>query len=234
MVMQNGRSWVARVSVGSMAVAMAFAAAACSDSNDTTPLVATTVTANTGANQQVGIVGQALADTLSVHVADQDGNAMPNAVVGWTVVSGSGSASATTSTTDVNGNATTVWTLGTKAGLDSMTVAVANGPSLVLTATAGASAFASLAKVTGDSQTVVSGSTTQPFVVMATDQFGNPVANATVIWSVVGGGVLSVVSSTTDATGATQATLATAATPGTYVVTAVSGSATVTFNVTGS
>ena len=70
-------------------------------------------------------------------------------------------------------------------------------------------------------------------VVLVVDQFGNPVANATVSWATTGGGNLSAASTTTDATGHTQVTLTTTSTTGAFSVTASSGTATaVTFTGT--
>ena len=71
-----------RLSAACMAAAFMVAATACNDSStNTVPPVATTITANTGSDTQVGTVGQPLAQTISVHVADQDGNALSNATV---------------------------------------------------------------------------------------------------------------------------------------------------------
>lgn len=225
----------ARAIAGTILAAATVATAACgSDSNENTvPPVATTITANSGSSGQTGAVGTALASPISVHVVDQNGAAMVGAAVTWTPTLASGSVQPTTSTTDASGNATTAWTLGSIVGTDSLTAAVGTGASVVITATGVAGSFSSLTLVSGNAQTVAAGSTTAAFVVKAVDQFGNPVAGATVSWAVSGGGSLSSSSTTTDATGTTSVTLTTGAAPATYAITATSGTATpVTFTVT--
>lgn len=218
-------------------VAMGFTAAttACDDkSSNTAPLVGTTVTINTASGAQTGTAGQALAQPISVHVVDQSGAAFAGASLTWTVMSGGGSVSAATSTTNATGDATTIWTLGNTVGADSLKADLGNGSSVIIAATAVAGPFASLSLVSGDAQSVTAGSTTQPLVVKAVDTLGNAVANATVAWTVTGGGVLSTASTATDANGMAQVTLATDANPATYTVTATSGTAAaVTFTVTG-
>jgi F420-0:gamma-glutamyl ligase len=92
----------------------AIGASACSDnSNTTTGLTATTITANAATNAQTGVVGTALAQPVAVIVADQNGAPLANATVNWAVTAGGGSVASSTSVTDANGNATVVWTLGT-------------------------------------------------------------------------------------------------------------------------
>jgi adhesin/invasin len=204
-----------------------------SDSN-TVPLVATTITASTGASGQTGVVGTALAAAVSVHVVDQNGNPFPAAVVTWTPAATSGSVAASTSSTDASGNATALWTLGTVSGTDSLTASLPSGASTVIVATAGASAFSSLTLVSGNAQQIVSGGTSAALIVKAVDQFGNPVPGATVNWTTTGSSTLSSSSTTTDATGTTSVTLTTGPSPATYTVTAASGAATpVAFTVTG-
>jgi len=226
----------ARIFSTIIAVGMTAATTACGDdkSSNTAPLVATTVTINTGSDGQTGTVGQALAQPISVHVVDQNGAAFAGATVTWTVMSGGGAVSGPTSTTNATGDATTTWTLGNTAGADSLKADLGNGASVIVAATATAGPFASLALMSGDAQSLTAGSTTQPLIVKAVDALGNVVANATVTWTVTGGGTLSASSTTTDATGLAQITLATDATPETYTVIATSGAAApVTFTITG-
>jgi hypothetical protein len=218
-----------------VAIGITTATTACDDnSSNTAPLIGTTVTINTGSDAQTGTAGQALAQPISVHVVDQNGAAFAGASITWTVMSGAGTVSAATSTTNATGDATTIWTLGNTAGADSLKADLGNGSSVIIAATALAGPFASLSLVSGDAQSVTAGTTTQPLVVKAVDTLGNPVANATVTWAVTGGGVLSATSSTTDATGMASVTLATDANPATYTVSATSGTvAAITFTVTG-
>ena len=75
--------------------------------------------------------GQPLAQPIVVHVVDQNGASIANAVVKWTVLSGGGSVSAATSQTDANGNASITWTMGPAAFADSLRAAIANGASVI-------------------------------------------------------------------------------------------------------
>ncbi|MEP6495120.1 MAG: Ig-like domain-containing protein [bacterium] len=226
----------ARLFSATLATAIVATMAACGsdDNTNTAPLVATTVTINTGSNGQSGTVGQALALPISVHVVDQDGNAFSGATIAWTVLSNGGTVPAATSTTNATGDATAVWTLGNAPGADSLRADLGNGSSVIITATATVGSLTSLTKVSGDAQTVAGGSVAQPFVVKAVDGGGNALANIAVAWVATGAGTLSASTATTDATGVAQVTLTTVAGPGTYTVSATSGTAAaVTFTVTG-
>jgi adhesin/invasin len=125
-----------------------------------------------------------------------------------------------------------VWTLGSAVGTDSLQASIAGGADAFITATATAAAASAVHITSGGTQTVTAGTTTAPLVVQVVDQFGNPIAAATVAWAVTGGGTLSAATSTTDATGSTQVTLTTAAAPANYTVTAMAGTLTpVTFTI---
>jgi adhesin/invasin len=196
----------------------------CTDNtNSVAPLTATAVTTNAATNGQIGVVGAALAQAVGVAVIDQNGAPLANATVTWAIESGGGSVASSTSTTDSNGNATVVWTLGSVAGTDSLKASIASGASTFVTATATAGPAAQIQITSGNPQSVTAGTTTAPLVVQVVDQFANPVVNGTVTWAVTGGGTLSATSTTTDATGSTQVTLATGAAPATYSVTATVG-----------
>ena len=114
------------------------------------------------------------------------------------------------------------------------------GVDITITPTSAASGSATnLAAASGSGQTgTVSTALASPFVVRATDGFGNGVSGVPVTWAVAGGGgSLGGVTTITDATGFAQATLTLGATPGANTVTAtnagLSGSP-VTFSATGS
>ena len=102
-----------------------------------------------------------------------------------------GTLSAASNTTDANGNATVNLTLGNTAGVDSVRASLANGASVILTATATSGAFTNLVMVSGDAQSVTAGATTQAFVIRAVDQFGNSVTGVPITWATTGGGTLS-------------------------------------------
>jgi len=230
-------TWLGSAPRWSLALAamVVIGASACSDNNDnsTSPLTATTITASSATNAQTGVVGTALARPVAVVVADQNGAPLAGATVNWAVTAGGGSVASATSVTDASGNATIAWTLGTTVGTDSLEASIAGGASAFITATATAAAASAVHVTSADTLTVTAGTTTAPLVVKVVDQFGNPIAGATVTWAVTAGGTLSATSSTTDATGSTQVTLTTVAAPSNYTVTATSGTLTpVTFTIT--
>jgi len=117
--------------------ALLLSSGACGDNNVVNAVVlnATSITVSAG-DGQVGLVGQPLAQPIVVHVLDQNGASLANAVVTWTVTFGGGSASAATSQTDVYGNASINWTMGPAAGADSLRAAIANGVSVTVSAAA--------------------------------------------------------------------------------------------------
>jgi hypothetical protein len=139
--MQQRSSRYTRRLVPALGGALLLSSAACGDKvnnsviTNAVILTATSITISSG-NGQVGVTGQPLAQPIVVHVADQNGASIANAVVDWTVLFGGGSVSAPTSQTDANGNASITWTMGPTAGVDSLRAAIANGASVTITATA--------------------------------------------------------------------------------------------------
>jgi len=69
---------------------------------------------------QMAVAGSTLPLPLVVKVADQYGNVVPGAVVGFQVTGGGGSLSAATATTDASGQAQVSWTLGAVAGANAV------------------------------------------------------------------------------------------------------------------
>lgn len=231
--MHSGHRHLNRGLLAIGAVLVAASSACKSDSNNSAPLVAASIALSAADTALTGTVGNVLTQPIVVTVSDQDGNPVPNATVTWAVTSGLGSLTATTSETGSTGQATVVWTLGNLAGVDSITASIPSGATVKVGAVAVAGPVATLVKVNGDIQTVTSGTTSAPFVIEATDSFGNPVANASVSWSVQGGGALSSTATTTGANGQTQVTLLLASSPTTYMITATSGLFSVVFTLTG-
>lgn len=193
--------------------------AACHSSDSTAPATPSTISAVAGANAQIGTVGQPLANSISVTVLSDNGSPVAGAFVSWTVQSGGGSISVTSSSTDSLGVASVSWTLGTVAGADTLTATVNGLTPLVISATANPGAVASLVKVSGDAQVVPAGTTAAPFVVKAEDVYGNPVPGVTVSWITENGGELSANTTVTGADGLAQ-NVFTADTTSTYDVVA--------------
>ena len=181
--------------------ALAVSAAACSSDNNSAPLVAASINVSASSQGQIGTVGTALSQAVTVQVLDQNGNPVANNAVTWTVTAGGGTISQATSSTDGNGNATTIWTLGTVAGVDSLQASIVSGATVKVGAVALAAGMSALVKVSGDSQSVAPGATSQALIVKAVDIYGNAVSNVAVTWGATGGAALSSTSTTTNASG---------------------------------
>lgn len=158
-------------------------------------------------DNQSGTVGQSLGQPLVVRVTSSSGAGVSGIAVTWSVTSGGGSVSNSTSTTDGQGRASIAWTLGQSAGSDNNKVQVSasglSGSPVTFTASAGTGPPASISIVSGDDQTgTVGEQVAAALVVRVTDQFGNPNDAVAVTWSVsAGGGSVSTASTTTDAQG---------------------------------
>ena len=124
--------WLAPAALGG---ALLLSNSACSDDDITAVLFPATIAVSSG-NGQAGTFGQPLAQPIVVHVADQNGASIAGALVNWTVLFGVGSVSASTSQTDANGNASITWTMGPSAFVDTLQATIANGASVIITATA--------------------------------------------------------------------------------------------------
>ena len=132
-----------------------------------------------------------------VSVLDQNRSAFAGVVVTFSVTAGGGTLSATTATTDANGQASTTLTLGSDLGTNTITATVAGLEPVTFTAS-GYTTPHSLTKVSGDGQEgAASTQLAVPFVVSVLDQDGAAIAGAVVTFSVTAGG--GTLSSTTDA-----------------------------------
>jgi hypothetical protein len=159
---------------------------------------------------QTDTVGQAAPESLVVMVGDQFDNPVSGAIVTWAVTAGGGTVSTTSVTTDLQGRAAVVWTLGPVVGLQRVTAAVGGlaGPPAEFVATALAAAAAQIVLVSGNDQSgVVGTSLADPYVVRVTDAFGNPVAGVVVNWGVsAGGGSIAPLGAFTNSSGLDSAT----------------------------
>ena len=90
-------------------------------------------------DQQQGAPGTTLPAPLVVSVLDQNGTAFAGASVTFAVTAGEGTLSATTVTTDADGQAASILTLGNLPGANTVTVSVAGLEPVTFTATAEAS-----------------------------------------------------------------------------------------------
>jgi hypothetical protein len=104
-----------------------------------TPGVATRLTAVSG-NGQAGTAGRALTAPFVVSATDANGNGVAGASVTFVITGGGGALSIVQATTDAQGRASTILTLGPAAGINTVTAGCASvaGSSLTFTATASA------------------------------------------------------------------------------------------------
>ncbi len=102
--------------------AAAFAATTCGSEKLLQPQPSSMTRASGEA--QSGTVGAALANLVTVKVVDGGGAGVRGIPVQWSVVSGGGSVTPATSTTDADGTATATWTLGVIAGPNSLSASL--------------------------------------------------------------------------------------------------------------
>ena len=138
---------------------------------------------------QVTTVATPVSTRPAVVLRDAGGNPVAGASVTFTVASGGGGVTGGSQTTDASGNATVgSWTLGNLAGTNTLTASAA-GLTRTFTASGVADAAAQLVASAGDLQSTLVGTAVaiDP-TVRAQDQFGNPVAGASITFAVTGGG----------------------------------------------
>ena len=184
---------------------------------------------------------------FTAQMTDVGGNGIPGLAVQFTVSSVPAGAvgfglTRTIDTTDANGNASTILTLGTKAGLYRITGITPALPAdtAAFVAKAASGAAAQLLATSGDGQGQPAASfLSQPFVVTVHDVFANPVEGATVQFTVTSspagasGQQVNPATTVTDSLGRALTTLRLGSLPGNYVVTAsVSGATPAQFAAT--
>lgn len=124
---------------------------------------------------QTAAVGTALTDSVVVRTLASDGEPAQGVVVTFAVASGGGALSATADTTDVNGRASTRWTLGTTLGAQAITAAAGglSGSPLAIAATGIASTPSQLV-IASQPSAAIAGVTMAPAIVVEVrDAFGN-------------------------------------------------------------
>lgn len=155
-------------------------------------------------NAQTGTVGAPLSDSLAVRIVDANGNPVEGVAVSWTA-SGGGTVSSPIVQSNAAGEATVAWTLGTKAGENTLT-ASAGGATQTFAAQALPGAAAELNKISGDGQTATVGSIlSDSLAVRVTDRFGNAVGGVPVGWEATGGGRITSFTDRTTALGGAKA-----------------------------
>jgi hypothetical protein len=151
---------------------------------------------------QSAVVGAALPQPIVVKVTDAAGNGIAGQTITFAVASGGGSVAPPSTTTDSLGEASTTWTLGVVAGVQSLNAA-GIGTGVLVTATAAARVASVLSLVSGGAQSgAASAALPQPIVVKVSDAAGIGVPGQTVTFAVVtGGGSVTPASSMSNAQG---------------------------------
>jgi hypothetical protein len=162
-------------------------------------------------DQQLDTVSGTLPTAIVVQVNDSFAHPIAGVEVAFTVTQGGGSVAPATATTDAQGHAATVWTLGSGTGTNAISAAVVgvgitgNPASFAATAVA-AGSLSSVAAFAGDAQTGLTGfAVNQPPAVVLRDGNGAPLAGKGVTFAVIqGGGSIQGGSTVTDANGVAQ------------------------------
>ncbi len=185
---------------------------------------------------QSGKYGQSLQQVLIARLEDSFGNALAGVPVTWAVATGAATLSGASKTTDVNGGAEVVVTLGKIPGPVTVTIAAGTGASSVM-ATYTETVIVipgGLNAVSGGAQTAITGGAfTQPLVAQALDNQNNPVQGVSVAFAVTSGSAtLSAASATTDANGNATVNVTAGTAAGPVVVTATYAGFTAAFPLT--
>jgi uncharacterized protein YhjY with autotransporter beta-barrel domain len=182
-----------------------------------TAVTASSLQKTSGDNQN-GNPGATIAPFVVTIVPPAGVTDLSGVPITFTITSGTGTLSVTSTTTDVSGQASTQLTLGLTPGTVTVVAQVTNGPSATFTALINGSLVATtLTIVSGDAQTLATGVPSQPMVVVLKDG-GVPLPGQTITWS-TNNGTVSPTSSVTNASGQASTTV-TPASAGAVVVTA--------------
>jgi glucose/arabinose dehydrogenase len=208
------------------------------DSPPPPDLTPTAITAQAGASQ-AGTVNAAVATAPAVRVSTRDGTPVPGIAISFAIVSGGGSVSGASTTTNAAGVATVGgWTLGNTVGEQRLSARSPGLPEVSFSAMAapapGTGVLERSAGSDGQSATISSAVAVVP-AVRVRDASGAPLAGVSVSFAVTaGGGSVQNASAVSDATGLASAgrwTLGSA--PGTHTLRAsASGFAPASFNAT--
>jgi hypothetical protein len=144
-----------------------------------------TATVASGDDQRA-TVNAVLAKPVTIHVADKLGNAVPGVRVA--LATETGSLADTVATTDSSGNVKARWTLARTAGPQRLAIRVEGIERKVdVGATAVPASAANLALVTEAMSGIAGKSLGTPVIATVTDSYGNPVSDATVVFSAKSG-----------------------------------------------
>ena len=187
------------------------------------PLFALSKLLKISGDNQEGMPNETLAKLFVVEAKDANGSALAGVSVTFTVVAGGGTLSETNTTTDANGRAQSLLTLGPNLGTNTVKVSVEDIYQTALfraEATPPRPIPTTLKYVSGNNQSGLTDETLmQPFVVEVHDQYDDPMEGVTVTFAVsIGGGSLSDTSVDSDVNGLARSTLTLGDDPGTNIV----------------
>jgi outer membrane autotransporter protein len=177
------------------------------------------ITTVSGDNQSAA-AGTAL-QPFVVQVAS-GGQSIPGLEVTWSVTQGGGTLAQSVTVADGNGHASNTLTLGPSAGVNTVRASIGGLGNVTFSATAATTAGSNsqFAIVSGNNQTLIPGTASQPLVVKVLSSSGQPLNGVNVVWSVSGSsGKLTAPNTLTNSTGQAQNQL-TVVLPGSYTVTA--------------
>ncbi len=169
---------------------------------------ATNIAALSGSGQR-GTTGKALLAPFTAKVTDSQGDGVSGVAVSWEVTAGGGSLSATSTTTNSNGEASVLLTLGSSEGANSATASASGLSGSPVSFTAQGFAPAALSITDGNNQMArLSQPLAKALEVRVTASDNGPVPNATVNWMVTAGdGTLEEMQSAADADGRASVSL---------------------------
>ncbi len=172
-----------------------------------------------GADQE-GLPGEVLEKPFVVEVRDADGSRLEGVVVTFAITAGGGTLSVTSTTTDANGRAESVLTLGPNPGTNTVTVSVTGSQETRTFNAEGSRIPKELEIISGADQEGLPGEVLEkPFVVEVRDQTDKPLPGVEVTFTVTaGGGTLRTTRATTNENGRAESTLTLGSTPGTNTV----------------
>ena len=183
-------------------IAIVAAAAACKGDG---PQIPTAFTPASGiASQYTGVVATVIATPPQVTLLDAKRKPIKGARVKWRTGANSGSVVNDSSFTDASGIALSGgWTLGTSAGVQTLTATAEGISPVTFTAQVGPGPVANLVRVSADGQqATVNTLVSEAPVARAQDAFGNPVPGVAVTFNVaLGGGTVTGAQQTSDANG---------------------------------
>ncbi len=159
-------------------------------------------------NDQSAPAGARLPEPLVVRVLDANDNPVVGRAVSWIIGQGGGSANPVSVNTGADGSASTTWTLGPRAGINTVTAVVSGVGSVGFTARGTSAGASRLVRNGGDQQTAPAQTRLgTPLSVRAVDADGDGVSGVNVTWAVTaGGGSLSSTSTTTRDDGTAEVT----------------------------